>query len=169
VTGLGAWSVYADLLAALSRQLSLANNYAPGAVAHLAGASDSVAAAVQLGSLVLAVAALVAAWRWISPVGFLQATIVVSQLLSAPLRDHYEVLLLLPVAWLVSRGHKWAAAIPLVGWLALFAFVDGQAPSWPAAASVPLAFFGVLALVLWEGRRERLVSLPAVRANTATE
>jgi hypothetical protein len=155
VTGPGAWGTYADLVRGLSGQLSTTHNFAPGAVAHLAGGSDDVAAAVQLGSVALAVAALVAAFRWASPVASLQVTIVVSQLLSSPLRDHYAVLLLLPVAWLVSRGRTWAALIPLLGWIALFAFADDTAPSWPAAASIPLTFFGVLALLLWEAYRER--------------
>jgi hypothetical protein len=91
-------------------------------------------------------AAALAAWRWASPVASLQVTIVVSQLLSAPLRDHYAVLLLLPVAWLVGRGRKWAALIPLLGWISLFA--DDTPSTWLATASVPLTFFGVLAVLL---------------------
>jgi hypothetical protein len=118
----------------------------------MAGASDGVAAAVQWGSVALAVAALIAAYRWASPTASLMATIVASQLLSAPLRDHYAVVLLLPVAWLASRGHKWAALIPLLGWILLFA--SDEAASWPAVASIPVTFFAVLALVLWEARRE---------------
>jgi hypothetical protein len=85
----------------------------------------------------------------------LQVTIVASQLLSAPLRDHYAVLLLLPVAWLVGRGRTWAALIPLLGWIALFAYADSDSPNWLATASIPLTFFGVLALLLWEAFRER--------------
>jgi alpha-1,2-mannosyltransferase len=166
-TGLGAWQSYADLLGGLTRSLSLAHNFAPGAVAHLAGASDGLATGLQAASAVVALCALAAAWRWASPVAFLQVTILVSQLVSAPLRDHYMVLLLLPVAWLVGRGLKWAALIPLLGWISLFAFVDGEAPSWPAAASVPLTFFGVLAVVLWEARRERRETKSAAAAGTA--
>jgi len=154
-TGLGAWATYADLVRGLGGQLSTAHNFAPGAVAHLAGASDDVAAAVQLASVGLAAAALAVALRWASPAASLQVTIVVSQLLSSPLRDHYAVLLLLPVAWLVSRGRTWAALIPLLGWIALFAFADEGAANWPAAASIPVTFFGVLALLLWEAYRER--------------
>jgi hypothetical protein len=153
VTGFGAWATYADLVRGLGGTFSTTHNFAPGAVAHLAGASDAVANAVQFGSSALALAALLAAFRWASPVASLQVTIVVSQLLSAPLRDHYAVLLLLPVAWLVARGWTWAALIPLLGWIALFA---GDTPaSWPATASIPLTFFGVLGLLLFEARRER--------------
>jgi alpha-1,2-mannosyltransferase len=154
-TGPGAWATYADLVRGLGGQLSTAHNFAPGAVAHLAGASDSVAASVQMGSVAVAGAALLAAFLWASPAASLQVTIVVSQLLSSPLRDHYAVLLLLPVAWLVSRGRTWAAVIPLLGWIALFAFVEDSTPNWPAAASIPFTFFGVLALLLWEAYRER--------------
>jgi hypothetical protein len=92
-------------------------------------------------------------------VASLQVTIVVSQLLSAPLRDHYAVLLLLPVAWLVGRGHKWAALIPLLGWISLFA--DDTPSTWLATASVPLTFFGVLAVLLVEALRERRARSPA--------
>jgi hypothetical protein len=164
-TGPGAWATYADLVRGLGGTFSTDHNFAPGAVAHLAGASDGLAAAVQIASVAVAAAALLAAFRWASPAASLQVTIVVSQLLSAPLRDHYAVLLLLPVAWLVSRGRTWAAAIPLLGWIALFAFADDSAPSWPAAAGIPLTFFGVLALLLAEAWRERRETLKVERAS----
>jgi hypothetical protein len=153
VVGLGAWATYVDLVRGLSGTLSVAHNFAPGAAARLAGAPDSVASAVQLASMAVAAAALLAAWRWASATASLQVTIVASQLLSAPLRDHYAVLLLLPVAWLVGRGRKWAALIPLLGWISLFA--DDNAATWLATASVPLTFFGVLAVLLAEAYRER--------------
>src|ERR1035437_6553756 len=155
VTGPGAWVTYMDLVRGIGGEFSTAHNFAPGAVAHLAGASDGAMAAVQIASAAAAALALIAALRWASPVASLQITIVVSQLLFSPLRDHYAVLLLLPVAWLVARGRTWAALIPLLGWVSLFAFVDDTAPNWPAAASIPLTFFGVLALLLWEAYRER--------------
>ena len=156
LTGFTAWATYVDLLRGLGGTLTVAHNFAPGVVAHLAGASDGMATAVQLASVAVAAAAALAAWRWSSPVASLQVTIVVSQLLSAPLRDHYAVLLLLPVAWLVGRGHRWAALIPLIGWISLFA--DDTPSTWLATASVPLTFFGVLAVVLWEAQRERRVA-----------
>ena len=36
-----------------------------------------------------------------------------SQLLSPVLWDHYAMLLLLPVAWLIDRGQWWAVRVPL--------------------------------------------------------
>jgi hypothetical protein len=153
VTGISAWTTYADLVRNLSGTLTTPHNFAPGAIAHQAGASDFVASAVQLGSVALALAALLAAWRLTSSEASLQVTILVSQLLSSPLRDHYAVLLLLPTAWLVARGRAWALVFPLAGWIPLLG--DESSGSWVTAASVPLAFFACLAVVLVEGLRER--------------
>jgi hypothetical protein len=152
-TGLGAWGTYVDLLRSLSGSLTTAHNFAPGAVAHQAGATDAVATAVQLGSVALAAIAVVAAWRLVPSDASLQVTIVASQLLSSPLRDHYAVLLLLPTAWLVARGRTWAVVFPLAGWISLFS--DADSGSWLAASSVPLAFFACLAILLGEGWRAR--------------
>jgi hypothetical protein len=152
-TGLGAWGTYVDLLRGLSGSLTTAHNFAPGAVAHQAGATDAVASAVQLGSVALAAIAVVAAWRLVPSDASLQITIVASQLLSSPLRDHYAVLLLLPTAWLVARGRMWAVVFPLAGWISLFS--DGDSGSWLAAASVPLTFFATLGVLLAEGWRAR--------------
>ncbi len=150
VTGLAAWGTYADLLRDLGGQLTTPHNYSPGAVAHMAGASDAVAAAIQLTSAALAVGALLVAWRYASPELSLQVTIVASQLISSPLRDHYAVLLLLPTAWLIGRGRTWAVVFPLAGWIALFA---GDA--WLPTASVSITFFACLAVLLWEAALER--------------
>ena len=164
-TGLGAWGTYFDLVRGLGGSYSAPHNFAPGAVAHLAGASDAVSAAVQLASVGVAVAALLAAYKWASPVASLQVTIVASQLLSSPLRDHYAVLLLLPVAWLVSRGRVWAAFVPALGWIGLFATADSA--SWPAVASIPLTFFGVLGLLMVEVYVERRSGVGSTRVGEA--
>lgn len=158
VTGLGAWATYFDLLRGLSGTLSTGHNFAPGAIAHQAGASDAAATALQLGSVLAAAAALMAAWRWTRPEASLMVTVVASQLLSSPLRDHYGVLLLLPTAWLVSRGRTWAVVFPIVGWISLFS--DGGSGSWLAAASVPVTFFVCLAVLLAEGLLARRAEAP---------
>jgi alpha-1,2-mannosyltransferase len=153
VTGPGTWVAYADLIRGLSGTFSTAHNFAPGAVAHMAGASDAIATAVQAASVLAAVVSLVAAWRWAPAVASLQVAFLVSQLLSSPLRDHYAALLLLPTAWLLERGRLWAVAFPLVGWISLAAG-SGSFGSL-AAATVPLSFFACLAVVLAEGWRDR--------------
>jgi hypothetical protein len=171
VTGVGAWGAYVQLLRDLGGNLTTPHNFAPGAVAYQAGAAQEVAAAIQVASAAVAVAALLVAWRYAGHELSLQVTIVASQLISSPLRDHYAVLLLLPTAWLVQRGRTWAVVFPLAGWIALFAdggsaaSISGSATSaasgsWIAAATVPLIFFCCLATLLWEtllARRSALV------------
>lgn len=174
--GLGSWGTYVDLMRRLGGTLSAAHNFAPGAVAQLAGASQGASTVVQLASMAVAVAALLVAWRYGSPALSLQVTFVASQLLTAPLRDHYAMLLLLPTAWLLDRGRAWAVAFPLAGWLSLGALPDATtaAPvaagsttagsaggSWLAAATVPLAFFACLAVLLAEIYLERRPGLTA--------
>ena len=171
VTGVGAWGAYVQLLRDLGGNLTTPHNFAPGAVAYQAGAAQEVAAAIQVATAAVAVAALLVAWRYAGHELSLQVTIVASQLISSPLRDHYAVLLLLPTAWLVQRGRTWAVVFPLAGWIALFAdggsaaSISGSATSaasgsWIAAATVPLIFFCCLATLLWEtllARRSALV------------
>jgi alpha-1,2-mannosyltransferase len=168
VTGLGAWTTYSDLLRGLGGTFDTAHNFAPGAIAFQAGASLAVASAVQIVSIAVAVALLLAAWRWTSPAAGLLATFLASQLLSSPIRDHYAALLLLPVAWLLARGRTWAIVFPIAGWASLFA--DSGPGSWIAAATVPVAFFACLAVVLVEGIADRREAGPrhsAVGATTA--
>ena len=171
VTGVGAWGAYVQLLRDLGGNLTTPHNFAPGAVAYQAGAAQEVATAIQVASAAVAAAALLVAWRYAGHELSLQVTIVASQLISSPLRDHYAVLLLLPTAWLVQRGRTWAVVFPLAGWIALFAdggsaaSISGSATSaasgsWIAAATVPLIFFCCLATLLWEtllARRSALV------------
>ena len=165
-TGLTSWFTYADLVRGLGGTFDTPHDFAPGTIAHMAGAGDSVAALVQVGAVALAVAGLLAAWRYASAELSFLATVVASQLLSAPLRDHYATLLLLPTAWLLQRGRSWAIAIPLLAWVSVLAFptddttAAAQAASfagssWPAAATIPLTFFGCLAALLVEAFFER--------------
>ena len=64
------------------------------------------------------------------------ATVVASQLLSPLLWDHYAILLLLPVAWLLQQRQWWAAAVPLATSLPLLAVTP--------PATYPLLFFVAL-------------------------
>ena len=60
----------------------------------------------------VAVAVLVAIFRC-RPVASYMAVVIATQLVSPILWDHYALLLLLPVAWLLSEGRRWAVVIPL--------------------------------------------------------
>jgi hypothetical protein len=73
--------------------------------------------------------------------------VVASQFVSPVLWDHYALILLLPVAWLLARGRWWAAAITLV----TSTFLIGISP--PIAYSI--AFWTALLAVALEGLRAR--------------
>jgi len=90
----------------------------------------------------------------------LLVAIVASQLLSPVLWDHYAMLLLLPVAWLLERRQWWAVLIPLVT-SAVTLFVSLPAVIYPAVFWV--ALLGVLGVGLREAR-----SLAADAPATAT-
>jgi hypothetical protein len=57
--------------------------------------------------------------------------VVASQLISPILWDHYAMLLLLPVAYLLSAGRWWALAIPAV-------------TAWPLVGVTPPALYPVV-------------------------
>ncbi len=87
-----------------------------------------------------------AARRAASEASYLVA-VVASQLLSPILWDHYAMLLLLPVAYLLSAGRWWALIIPLV-------------TTWPLvsltpALAYPVVFWVTLLAVLAVGVRAR--------------
>ncbi len=170
-TGAGAWADYVELLRRLGGTLTTPHNFAPGAVARMAGLPADAATLLQLASAALAVLAVIASWRYTSPEVSLQIAILGSQLISSPLRDHYAVLLLLPVAFLVERGWTATIVLPLLGWLALFAFPASGGGSWLAAASVPAVMFGGLGLLFLYGLVERRAGVAArstARAAQAT-
>ena len=77
--------------------------------------------------------------------------VVASQLLSPILWDHYAMLLLLPVAYLLAAGRWWALIIPL----ATAVPVIGITP----AIVYPIAFWGTLLAVLLVGIRARTQEL----------
>lgn len=136
VVGIAAWVDYVDLLGSISEPVTTPHNMTVGAVMFQAGVSESVANSAQIVGLATALAVWVfAALRRPAEVSFL-TTVVASQLLSPLLWDHYAILLLLPVAWLLQQRHWWAAAIPLATSLPLLAVTP--------PATYPLLFFVAL-------------------------
>ncbi|MDP9482889.1 MAG: DUF2029 domain-containing protein [Chloroflexota bacterium] len=145
--GLSVWTDYVALLSNVSDPISTPHNFTPGAIAYQLGAPTGVAATVQLVSTVGVVAAVVIAALRAGAAASYLAAVVASQLLSPVLWDHYAMLLLLPVAWLVERGHWWAVVIPLVSSV----FTIGLTP----AAAYPIVFWLTLIALVWFGRRSR--------------
>ena len=130
--GLTVWSDYVAVLRNVSDPISTPHNFTPGAIAFQAGVPEGVAAIIQYASVGLALVAVVVAARARPADASYLVAVVASQMLSPLLWDHYAVILLLPVAWLLERRQWWAAAVPL----ATSIFVVGIVPS----AIYPLVF-----------------------------
>ncbi len=108
------WADYLALLQRVSSPVTTPHNFTLGAIAFQAGVSESIAGTLQLISTVAVVLIVLAAIRWSSGEVSYLTTVVASQMLSPLLWDHYAVVLLVSVAWLLDRGHWWAVAIPLL-------------------------------------------------------
>jgi alpha-1,2-mannosyltransferase len=146
VVGLGAWGDYVALLRRVSTPVTTPHNFTPGAVAYQLGLAQGAAEALQL--LVIAVSVLACAYaaRRAPPAASYLVVVVASQLLSPLLWDHYAMLLLLPVAYLLDRGVWAAALVPLATSLPLVPIT----PAW----MYPVVFLVMLvAPILVTGRR----------------
>ena len=85
----------------------------PGAVLFRLGVDPDIAGAMQvISTVIVLIVVVVAALRATAEASYLVA-VTASQLLSPVLWDHYAMLLLLPVAYLLAAGHRWAVLIPL--------------------------------------------------------
>ena len=147
LAGPGAWSDFFTLLRTVTDPIATERNLTPGAVAYQLGAPAGVATALQLANTVAVVAALLAAVRWAGDEASYLVAVIASQLVSPILWDHYAMLLLLPVAYLLSAGRWWALAIPFV-------------TAWPLVgvtppAAYPIVFWITLLATLAVGRAAR--------------
>ena len=149
LAGLQSWPDYLTLIGRVSDPITTPHNATPGAVAFQLGATRDVASVIQWASTGLAVAAVAWAALRLPAIPSYLAVVIASQLLSPILWDHYAMLLLLPVAWLVDRGSWWAIAIIVVSTVLL---VD-SIPLWV----YPLEHWVCLAAVLVAGQGEREV------------
>ena len=146
--GAGIWTDLIVLLRNVSDPISTPHNFTPGAVAYQAGLPAGLAATIQLGSSALVLVVLVGSALLLRPEASYLVTVVASQLLSPILWDHYAMLLLLPVAWLLARRQWWAVLIPLLtSVVALFVGMP--------AVLYPIAFWAALLGVVGVGWRER--------------
>jgi hypothetical protein len=151
--GVGGWTDFLALIARVSDPITTPHNFTPGAVAFQLGASREVAVVVQYASMAAALLAVVVTALRLGAVPSYLVAVIASQLLSPILWDHYALLLLLPVAWLLDRGHWWSVAFVLVTPMLLV----GMTPPFV----YPVAFWGCLVAVAWAGSREPRTPLPA--------
>jgi len=138
------WGDYARLLDNVSDATFLPHNYTPGAVAFQLGVPGAGAIAIQVAaSIAVVLVMIVAARRLPSDASYLVA-VIASQLLSPVLWDHYAMLLLLPVAWMLERRRWWALLIPLA--TSVLVLPIGQ-----PALIYPIVFWAALAGVIVVG------------------
>ena len=156
LAGLGSWPDFVTLIQTVSDPIATDQNLTPGAVAFQLGVPTVTATIIQLASTVAVVVALAAAVRWSTAEASYLVAAVASQLVSPILWDHYALLLLLPVAYLLAAGRWWALAIPLV-------------TAWPLvgltpAVVYPVVFWLTLLATLVVGRAARRVEQAPVAA-----
>jgi alpha-1,2-mannosyltransferase len=147
LAGHGAWSDFLVLIRTVTDPITTERNLTPGAVAYQLGAPAEIAAVVQLVNTIAVIVAFVAAIRWAGDEASYLVAVIASQLVSPILWDHYAMLLLLPVAYLLSAGRWWALAIPLV-------------TAWPLLGisppiAYPILFWVTLIATLVVGRAAR--------------
>jgi hypothetical protein len=144
-TDVSAWSDFVGLLRGLGDPMTNERNMSPGAVLFRLGVPAPIASVVQLANLaIVIVLVVIAAFRAESAASYLVA-VVASQLATPILWEHYAVLLLLPVAYLLSRGWRWAVVIPLATAVALVTLTP------PVA--YPIVFYVTLIATLVAGWR----------------
>ncbi len=147
LAGLDSWSDFLVLLRTVTDPITTERNLTPGAVAYQLGVPVATAAIVQLLNTVAVVAVFLGAIRWAADEASYLVAVIASQLVSPILWDHYAMLLLLPVAYLLSAGRWWALVIPL-------------ATAWPLIGMTPpivypVAFWVTLLATLHAGRVAR--------------
>jgi hypothetical protein len=143
LVGIEAWPDFVTILLRVSRPITTDHNFAPGAILYQLGLDEAMASVVQAASTLSALAAM--GWSWFrrdATCGYL-ATVIVSQLISPILWEHYAIVLALPVAFLMARRHWWAVVIPLL-------------MAWPLIGltppiAYPIAFWVVLLAVIVVG------------------
>ena len=143
VAGPSSWVDQATLLARVSKPIDTPHNMTPGRVAFELGLGVALAWVIQVANWVLVGVVIVVAIFRCRPVASYMAVVVATQLVSPILWDHYALLLLLPVAWLLSLGRRWAVLIPLA---TSVLFVGGIPP-----VVYPVAFWVTLVAVVREG------------------
>ena len=147
LAGARAWTDFVALIGQVGDPITTPHNFTPGAVAFQLGVDAGLATVVQWTSMALAAAAVVITALRMGAASSYLVAIIASQLLSPIVWDHYALVLLLPVAWLVDRGWSWAVLIPLATSL----FLVG----WIPPIVYPVAFWVTLVAVVVAGRGTR--------------
>ena len=112
--GPGVWSDYIAMLGRVNSSVTTTNAFSVGAILYQSGVAEGTARSVQtLTTVVVVIIVVVVVLRGSAEVSYI-TTAVASQILSPLVWDHYAVVLILPVAWLIEHGRWWALGIMLV-------------------------------------------------------
>jgi hypothetical protein len=147
IAGVGIWSDFVTLVRQVGDPITTEHNFTPGAIAYQAGVPAGLASLIQLASTIVVVAAVLGSARYATAEASYLVGVIASQLLSPVLWDHYAMILLLPVAWLLAAGRWWAAIIPL-------ATITPLVIITPAIA-YPISFYVTLVAMVVVGVRAR--------------
>jgi hypothetical protein len=147
IAGFGSWTDFLTLIRTVSDPIRTEHNFTPGAIAFAAGASAEAATLIQLVSTIAVGVLFLASIRWTTDEASYMVAVIASQLVSPILWDHYALLLLLPVAYLLASGRWWAVVIPVV-------------TAWPLVgitppAGYPIVFWSTLIAVFLVGHAAR--------------
>ncbi len=137
--GVGAWLDWIAVIRAVGATVGTAHAVSPGATLLGLGVDPSVASLIQWAWVAAVLGVSVAAWLFRDAAASLVLTAVASQVISPLVWDHYAVVLLLPVALVLSRWGRRAwpvALLPVAGWLPLpvypLLFAIGLGAAWAA-------------------------------------
>jgi hypothetical protein len=156
VAGPTSWVDQATLLARVSKPIDTPHNFTPGRVAFETGLGVTAAWAIQVANWALVAAVVLWATLRCTPAASYLAVVVASQLISPILWDHYALMLLLPVAWLLSRGHRWAVLIPLATSVLLVEVIP--------PITYAICYWVTLLALVFEGRTRPLPQQPLPEA-----
>jgi hypothetical protein len=159
--GVSDWTDYVALLRAVGDPVATPGNLSPGAVIYRTlnvpiGFAAAIQAASSAGALVFVALSVLRG----TPVSSYLAAVIASQLVSPVIWEHYAMLLLLPVAWLMDKGHSWSIAVPLV--TSVFVFF------WVPPVIYPAAFWLTLVATVAIGWRERGERSPAANLTASS-
>lgn len=149
LAGVEAWADFLTLIRTVSDPITTEHNFTPGAIAFQMGVPEATATLIQFVSTAAVALAFLVAIRGCSAEASYLVAVITSQLVSPILWDHYAMLLLLPVAYLLSAGRWWALAIPLV---TAWPLVDVTPP-----IAYPIVFWLTLVAVAVAGRNASTV------------
>jgi hypothetical protein len=114
--GIGGWLDYARIVRNLGGFTGVPRNADASSAAVALGMPEPIPTLAFLGFAAAAAVALAASLRRDRDTSFV-VTVGATLLISPLLWAHYLALLVLPAAFLASRGRPWGLALPLLGWL----------------------------------------------------